>query len=69
MRVGDVIIANDLIGFVTKINADTLSIKDKTGTVRDVNCSSAVELVSGHALAALLFTKLMQRASNAKSQV
>ena len=61
MRVGSIVIANDLLGYCVSLDDKYCSIKDHKGVVRKVLSKSVTEVAHPHAQALLTYNKLVSR--------
>lgn len=59
MRIGSIVIANDLLGIVTDLKDDKAEVKDKKGVVRSIDKRSCVEIIGPYEISLLLLKKLM----------
>lgn len=65
MIYGTICIANDLLGVVVGSAGDNVAIRDKTGKVYYINGAACTVVTPPHALAALLYNKLLKKLDRA----
>lgn len=64
LKIGSLVIINDLIGFLTSTNDDTSIIRDMYDEEHEVKTEGIHEIVNPHALALLVYNKLLRKAGH-----
>lgn len=68
MQIGSLIIANDLLGFLTADDGVMATVKDKDDNYHRVRSASCAEIISPYALAYLTLKKAKERVQRGKKE-
>ena len=68
MQIGSIVIANDLLGFITADDGVMATVKDKDDSYHRVRSASCAEIISPYALAYLTLEKAKERVYRGKKE-